>query len=136
MYTRNSLHINLCNVGCFVSHPDCNKMCILCNLVHHYHDGIILPYCLGKLVDEIYYNYLPFPFTNGKMVVTILLHVCAQYLSYNTQCIWLCNQQHLSSFQARNTSLLQLQLSSSTMDVQHMAHCASLSTPNFSIPEN
>jgi hypothetical protein len=70
------------------------------------------------------------------MVVVITLDVYAHPLPSDIPCIWIYNLPRLSSFQTKNIGLLQFQLSSSILDVQHMAHCVYVLELNFSTLEN
>jgi hypothetical protein len=100
-----------------MSHLHWNKMSSLGQFIHHYHDGIMFPCCPGKLSNKINGYYFPFSSLELEMVVANPLGVYAQLSLSDIPYISQCNQQHPSSFLAKSTSFLMLQLFSDNWDV-------------------
>jgi hypothetical protein len=64
MQSEYLLHEYVGNIYCFAIQFDGNEVSGLAQIVHHYHDGIILPGLFWKTSDEIHGDGLPFPFRN------------------------------------------------------------------------
>jgi hypothetical protein len=94
-------------------------MSFLAQLIHHYHDCIVLPSCSWKPCDEVHGYYLLTSTLEFIMVATIVSGTCVQILLVDTPSTLRCILQHFFSFSTNNTIVLLLLSSSHTQGDQH-----------------